>query len=189
VIDATFGTFSPLGDGGHTAVFAHAAWFVQGSYPPDWGFMLQTLTLTYLALAVSVCLVGRLAGSLRLKTHLLQEGLHVPWLARLAPYMPFCVRVHAGASLILLTSLGMFMTPAIRAHATPTGYALQGLMLAIGALLIAGWRARVAAWMLLAAVPLGMLEYGDAPVLLGSPLAVGSAGFVLLVGAGPWSAD
>jgi hypothetical protein len=172
-----------------TAVYAHAAWFVQGRFLPDWSFALQPLTLVYLALAVSVCVVGRMAGGVGVHGLVLRDGVPVPWLARLAPYMPFCVRIHAGLSLIVLTSLGMFLTPAIRLHATPAGYALAALTVTIGTMLIAGWRARVAAWLLLATVPLGMLEYGDFPVLLGSTLCVGSAVFLLVVGPGRWSSD
>jgi hypothetical protein len=180
---------APPGSGAHPAVYAHAAWFVQGTYPPDWSFTLQRLTLAELAAVLVLCVTARLAGGVRVRGHRVQDGVALPGLARLAPYMPFCVRLHAGVSLIVLTSLGLFLTPAMHLHRTPKAYALAALMLAIGTLLLAGWQTRLAAWMLLAAIPLGMLEYGDVPVLIGSTLSAGSALYLLLAGAGRWSAD
>jgi hypothetical protein len=39
-------------------------------------------------------------------------GVDIPFLARLAPWMPFAVRLHLAVSLIGLLSLGVYLSPA-----------------------------------------------------------------------------
>ncbi|HLQ61454.1 MAG TPA: hypothetical protein VK131_06295, partial [Candidatus Acidoferrales bacterium] len=109
--------------------FAHAAWFVPGSYPWDWSFALQPLSLAYIVLAIAVTLGVRVAG------RVLGEGIEITWLARLAPYMPFCVRVHVSAALIMLASLGLYLTPSMHLKRDLLGYLLGGLMVVIAVLL------------------------------------------------------
>ena len=59
---------------------------------------------------------------------------------------------------------------------------------AVAFLMITGWHARAAAALLVAAGPLGMLEFGVGPVAQRADL-LGLAVFVLFAGAGRWSAD
>jgi hypothetical protein len=54
--------------------------------------------------------------------------------------------------------------------------------------MVTGWHTREAAWLLIAAGPIGMLEFGVWDVLQRVDL-LGLAVFVLLVGPGRWSAD
>jgi hypothetical protein len=59
---------------------------------------------------------------------------------------------------------------------------------AVAVLMITGWHARAAAAALVAAGPLGMLEFGVGPVAQRADL-LGLAVFVLFAGAGRWSTD
>jgi hypothetical protein len=70
---------------------AHEMWFRHHAFPMDWSFAGQTATLVLLAVAVAATLGVRLLARLR-------PGVDVPALARLAPYMPFAVRMHLAVS-------------------------------------------------------------------------------------------
>jgi hypothetical protein len=115
-------------------------------------------------------------------------GVDVPFLARLVPWMPFAVRIHLGVSLVGLLSMGVYLSPAMDLEPTVGGIALGATMGAVALLMITGWHARAAAALLVAAGPLGMLEFGVGPVAQRADL-LGLAVFVLFAGAGRWSAD
>ena len=162
-------------------VFAHETWFTEGRFPLDWGFAGETLTLVLLAAAVAVTLAVRLVGRR-------WPGVDVGWLGRLAPWMPFAVRIHLAVSLVGLLSMGVYLSPAMDLEANPGGIAL-GVTMAVAAIgLVTGWHARHAAALLVAAGPLGMLEFGVSPVLQRLDL-LGLALFILFAGPGRWSAD
>ena len=82
------------------------------------------------------------------------------------------------------------MTPLapVLAQADVVGIALGIVMGVVAVAMVAGWHARGAAGLLLAAGPIGMLEFGISPVLQRFDL-VGLALFVLFAGPGVWSAD
>jgi hypothetical protein len=61
-------------------------------------------------------------------------------------------------------------------------------MVAVAITMATGWHAREGAWLLVAAGPIGMLEFGVSPVLQRIDI-LGLAAFVLLAGPGRWSAD
>src|SRR5215210_7784179 len=65
--------------------FAHETWFTSGPFPTDWSFAGETLTLVLLSAALAVTLVVRLVA------HRF-PGVDVPFLSRLAPWMPFAVQ-------------------------------------------------------------------------------------------------
>ena len=162
-------------------VLAHETWFGPDAFPTDWSFAAQTLTLVLLAAAVLVTIGVRLIARVF-------PGVDVRWLGRMAPFMPFAVRIHLAVSLIGLLSLGFYLSPAMDLRADATGI-LLGAVMAITAIGMAtGYHARWAAGLLLAAGPLGMMEFGFWPVVQRVDL-VGLAVFVLLTGAGRWSAD
>jgi hypothetical protein len=162
-------------------VFAHETWFTDGPFPTDWSFAGETLTLGLLTAALATTLLVRLVARFF-------PGVDVPFLARLAPWMPFAVRVHLGVSLVGLLSMGVYLSPAMDLEATVGGIALGATMAAVAFLMITGWHARAAAALLVAAGPLGMLEFGVGPVAQRADL-LGLAVFVLFAGAGRWSAD
>ena len=161
--------------------FAHETWFTQGEHPLDWAFAGETATVALLAGAVGVTGLVRLLAKR-------WPGVDVPALARLAPYMPFAIRIHLAISLIGLLSLGFFLSPAMDLEPDVVGIALGSVMAVVAVAMVAGWHARGAAGLLLAAGPLGMLEFGISPVLQRFDL-VGLALFVLFAGPGCWSAD
>ncbi len=88
----------------------------------------------------------------------------------------------------MLGSFGRYLTPAMHLHQNVPGYLLGALELVVAILFAAGWHSRFAAVLLVASGPIGMLEFGFFPVLLGIHL-LGGALFVLFSGPGRWSAD
>ena len=160
---------------------AHEAWFTHGEHPSDWSFTGESATLALLASAVAVTVLVRMLARR-------WPGLDVPALGRLTPYMPFAIRIHLVVSLVGLLSLGYFLSPAMDLQADLAGIALGTVMAVVTVAMVVGWRARGAALLLLAAGPIGMLEFGVLPVLQRFDL-VGLALFVLFAGPGRWSAD
>ncbi|MBA3331854.1 MAG: hypothetical protein H0T39_13475 [Actinobacteria bacterium] len=160
---------------------AHEKWFVEDVPDGDWGFAAEPLTLLLLGLALATVLAVRAVAARR-------PGLDLPALARLGPWMPFAVRVHLAVALVGLLSAGYYLAPTMELGATVGGVLLGGVMAVAALLLITGWRARLGALLLVAAGPIGMLVYGFGPVLERADM-LGLALFVLLAGAGRWSAD
>src|SRR5215213_11848312 len=160
---------------------AHETWFGPDSFPSDWGFVAQTLTLILLGAAVAITVAVRLIAQRF-------PGVDIGWLGRCAPFMPFAVRIHLAVSLIGLLSLGFFLSPAMDLEADVAGIVLGAVMAVVAVGMATGYRTRTAAWLLIAAGPLGMLEFGVAPVLQRIDL-LGLAFYVLLAGPGRWSAD
>ena len=68
-----------------TLPLAHETWFETGRHATDWGFAGETTTLLLLLAAVLLTLVVRLLARVR-------DGVDVPFLAQLAPFMPFAIR-------------------------------------------------------------------------------------------------
>ena len=160
---------------------AHETWFQSGHRDLDWSFAGETATLLLLAGAVALTLVVRALAHLR-------SGVDVPFLARMAPWMPFAVRMHLAVSLIGLLSLGVYLSPALNLEADLAGILLGANMAIVAIGMASGWHTREAAWLLIALGPLGMLEFGVSPVLQRLDV-LGLAVFVLCTGPGRWSAD
>jgi hypothetical protein len=160
---------------------AHEMWFGHHAIPMDWSFAGQTLTLALLAAAVAATLAVRLLARFL-------PGVDVPGLARLAPFMPFAVRMHLAVSLVGLLSMGDYLSPDMDLPATPAGVVLGAVMALVAIGMAIGWHARHAALLLIAAGPLGMAMFGVSPVLQRIDL-LGLAAFVLVAGAGRWSAE
>lgn len=160
---------------------AHETWFLDDAGNYDWGFLTEGTTLALLGAALAVTLGVRLINRGR-------DGVDVGWLAAMAPYMPFAVRLHLAVSLIGLLSLGYFLSPAMDLATDFAGIALGVVMALVAIGMATGYRARAAAWLLIAAGPLGMLEFGIDPVLQRIDL-LGLAAFIIIAGPGRWSAD
>jgi hypothetical protein len=161
--------------------FAHETWFDAHRFAADWGFAAQRLTLALLLAAVTATLAVRLAARYF-------PGVDVGWISRCVPFMPFAVRAHLAVSLVGLLSLGFYLSPAMDLEANVAGIALGATMAVAAIGLITGWNARWAAALLLLAGPLGMLEFGFWEVVQRVDL-LGMALYVLIAGAGRWSAD
>ena len=160
---------------------AHETWFESSRPPADWGFTGETATLLLLAGALAVTLAVRVLARF-------WPGVDVPFLGRLAPWMPFAVRMHLAVSLIGLLSLGVYLSPAMDLEADLAGILLGANMAIVAILMATGWHSREAAWLLIALGPLGMIEFGVSPVLQRIDV-LGLAVFVLCTGPGRWSAD
>jgi hypothetical protein len=161
---------------------AHVEWFEPGSYETRWDFATEGTTLLMLAAAVVVTIV------LRLFAQRVWSGVDLPFFARMAPWMPFALRIHLAVSLISLLSLGFYLSPAMDLHPSVTGVVLGAVMVVVAIGMATGWHTREAAILLIAAGPLGMLEFGVWEVVKRVDM-LGPALFVLLAGPGRWSAD
>ena len=162
-------------------IFAHQTWFEHRSQAIDWSFAAEPLTLALLGAAVLATLVARMLARWR-------PGIDIPFFGRLAPWMPFAIRMHLAVSLVALLSLGFYLSPAMDLQADVAGI-LLGVVMAVTAIGMAtGWHARAAAGLLVAAGPLGMLEFGFWAVAQRVDV-LGLALFVLIAGPGRWSAD
>ena len=166
-----------------TAPIAHETWFVPDPerFGPEWGFAGQQATLGLLAAAVAVALAVRVLSRWF-------DGVDVGFLARLAPWMPFAVRIHLAVSLVGLLSLGFYLSPAMDLHADLAGVLLGIVMVVVAFGMVTGWHARAAAALLVVAGPIGMLEFGVSPVIQRVDM-LGPALFVMFAGPGRWSAD
>lgn len=161
-------------------MLAHELWFVDSVPSRDWSFLWELRTLLLLGGALVLTLAVRLLAKLR-------DGVDVPFLARVVPWLPFVVRMHLGISLVGLLSGGFYLAPAMELNGL-AGW-LLGLVMAVTAiLLLVGWRVRWGAALLVVAGPLGMLEFGFEAILQRLDL-LGLAVFLLLTGPGRWSID
>ena len=162
---------------------AHETWFVRDHdrFELEWSFAGEAATLALLTAAVLVTIAVRLVSTR-------WSGRDVPFLAAMAPFMPFALRMHLAVSLIGLLSLGYYLSPAMDLQADVAGIALGAVMVLVAISMASGWHAREGAALLILAGPLGALEFGIADVLQRVDM-LGVALFVLVAGPGRWSAD
>src|SRR4051794_6562494 len=162
-------------------VLAHETWFVSQRPPEDWGFATSGSTLALLAGALAITLAVRLVSHY-------WNGVDVPFLARLAPWMPFALRMHLAVSLIGLLSMGVYLSPAMDLDGSIPSILLGAGMVVVAVSMASGWHVREGAWLLIALGPVGMLKFGAVPVLARLDL-LGLALFLLITGPGRSSAD
>jgi hypothetical protein len=160
---------------------AHETWFLERGQDLGWDFVGEGATIALLGAAVLVTVAVRIAATIR-------DGVDVPWLGRLAPWMPFAIRMHLAVSLVGLLSLGVYLAPSMDLEGDVAGILLGAVMALVAIGMATGYRSREAAWLLVLAGPLGMLEFGVWAVVQRIDL-LGLAVFVLLTGPGRWSAD
>ena len=162
---------------------AHETWFVPDyeRFGLDWDFAGQQATLALLGAAVAVTVAVRVLARW-------VDGVDVPFLARLTPWMPFAMRIHLAVSLVGLLSLGYYLSPAMELHGDLAGVLLGAVMVVVAFGMVTGWHARAAAALLVLAGPIGMLEFGFSAVIQRVDM-LGPALFVLVAGPGRWSAD
>jgi hypothetical protein len=165
-----------------TLPLGHQTWFEDpGPFDSDWGFVGETTTLLLLGGTLLLTLVVR-AVSTR------WNGVDVPVAARMAPYMPFAVRIHLATCLLALLAIGVYLSPAMDLDWDLPGILLGAVMVLVTIGMATGYRARSAALLLVAAGPIGMLEFGVGPVLQRIDV-LGLALFAFFAGPGRWSAD
>ncbi len=138
-------------------LFAHETWFTDMARS-DWSFAFEAGTLALLGVVVLLTVAVRVLAARF-------PGVDVPFIARLAPWMPFAVRMHLAVSLVGLLSLGYYLSPAMDLQANYVGVALGATMALVAISMASGWHARAGALVLVAAGPLGVLEFGVSPVL------------------------
>ena len=162
---------------------AHETWFVPDyeRFGLDWAFAGQTATLALLVAAAAITVAVRVLARRF-------PGVDILFLARLAPWMPFAIRMHLAVSLVGLLSLGFYLSPAMDLHANLAGLLLGAVMVVVAFGMVTGWHARAAAALLVLAGPVGMLEFGFSAVIQRVDM-LGPALFVMLAGPGRWSAD
>jgi hypothetical protein len=143
------------------AIRAHEAWFTDARPPYDWSFAVEPATLLLIGAAVAVAVLWRLAAE-----RLPSPELPFLWpLGRVSPYVPRLLGVHAGVSLLAQAAVGTYLAPSLDLPSSPFGSAVAIAEGFLGVWLITGYRIRTAAWLLVAAGPLGMPGYGVVPIL------------------------
>ena len=160
---------------------AHELWFVDDVPPADWSFATEPRTLALLGAALLVAAAARVVAGRA-------AGADLPSLARLAPWIPFAVRLHLAVSLVGLLSSGWYLAPSLGLGSGLGGWLLGSVMAAVAVLLATGWHVRPAALLLVAAGPIGMAVFGVSAILQRADV-LGLALFLLIAGAGRWSAD
>lgn len=143
------------------STLAHARWFTTSDPGYDWSFVAETLSLVMIVAAVVIAIVWRLAAPLFPRPELRP----LAFLGKLGPWIPRLLAIHAGVSLLSLAARLEFLVPTLALPATWYGIGLGILEGIVGIWLIAGWRVRTAAWLLVLAGPLGMIAYGVVPVM------------------------
>lgn len=140
---------------------AHQAWFTDERPPWEFDFLLQPLTLFSIAVTVLITIAWRIAAARF-------PSPELPFLRRigdLTPWIPRLLGIHAGVSLIAQAYAGTFLAPSLELPDTLVGTLLAILEGIIGVWLVSGWKVKPAAWLLVAAGPLGMAAYGIVPIL------------------------
>ncbi|MDX1448699.1 MAG: hypothetical protein R3246_06500 [Acidimicrobiia bacterium] len=141
--------------------FAHTTWFTEERPEYDWGFLLEPTSLALVGIAIAVTIGWRLAGRRlpRPELPVLQP------LGRLAPWIPRLLAIHAGVSLIAQAYDGTYLAPGLDLPTGTTGTVLAIVEGALGVWLVSGWKIRLAAVLLTAAGPLGLLAYDAVAIL------------------------
>lgn len=161
-----------------TDLLAHVKWYVRDpdAAPVDWGFVLHPQTLLLLAVAVVVAIVWRLVAA-RLPTP--ELGVLAP-VGRLAPWVPRLLAIHLGVSLLSLAVADTYLAPHLSLEDVPGGWVVALFEGVIGVWLITGVRLRVAALLVVALGPLGLVLAGPVPVIESAAL-LGLALFLALL--------
>lgn len=159
---------------------AHQSWFTDERPAYTLDFLLQPSTLALVVLAFGAALVWRSLGQ-RLPQ---PEIRMLERIGGLAPWVPRLLAIHAGVSLIAQAYDGTYLAPGLELPSTFAGSALAITEGALGVWLVSGWKIRPAAWVVVAAGPLGMLQYGVIPILERVDL-LGVALFLAILAPGP----
>jgi hypothetical protein len=138
---------------------AHARWFVDRdeTYPSDWGFFAEPLTLVLVASAAGMAAVWVLATRRR-------PPAPLP-LGRLAGGVPRLLAVTLGVSLGALAATGKLLSPAVTLEDSAPHTALAAFELLVGAWLVLGVRLRGAALALAGLIAAAAFVVGPLPVL------------------------
>ncbi len=139
----------------------HETWFTDARPPYDWGFALEPLSAILIGLAIAVAAAWRAVGLRRRKPEL----RFLEPLGRLAPLVPRLLAIHAGVSLLAQAYGGTYLAPGLDLPAGWFGTLLGIVEGVVGVWFITGYRIRAAAWLLVAAGPLGMIGYGMVPMM------------------------
>jgi hypothetical protein len=142
-------------------MLGHEAWFTNARPPYDWSFTARASTLWLIVAAISVAVGWRL-----LATRLPRPELpFLRFLTVLTPWVPRLLAIHAGVSLLAQASRGTYLAPSLHLPSNAFGVTLAIVEGVVGVWLITGFRIRFAAWLLVAAGPLGIAGYGIIPIL------------------------
>ena len=161
-------------------VLAHEKWFSDSRPGPDWGFAVEPATLAFLAAAVAIAVVWRIAA-----TRLPRPELRfLTPLSALSPWIPRLLAVHAGVSLLAQAVGGTYLAPGLHLPDSAFGTALAIVEGLLGVWLISGVHIRWAAAVLVLSGPLGMLAYGPVAIIERADL-LGIALFLAVLPPGP----
>lgn len=160
--------------------FAHTTWFTDERPAYDFEFLLQPASLALVCGAVLIAALWRWASH-----RLPRPELRVlTGIGRLAPWIPRILGIHAGVSLIAQAYGGTYLAPGMELPAGIAGTTLAIIEGSLGVWLVSGWRVRIAAALLVAAGPLGLIAYDPIAILERVDL-LGIALFLVFIPPGP----
>jgi uncharacterized membrane protein YphA (DoxX/SURF4 family) len=160
-------------------VLAHEKWFSDARFAPDWGFLVEPLTLAMLIGAGAVAVLWRWAAR-----WLSQPELpFLRPLGAMSPWIPRLLAIHAGVSLLAQVVQGTYLAPNLPLPGGVFGTSLTILEGLIGVWLIVGVWVRWPAALLVLAGPLGAAHYGPVAILERADL-LGVALFLVILAPG-----
>lgn len=155
---------------------AHEKWFTEARPGYSWDFLVDPATLAVVGGAIAVAVLWRAVGTRAPKPEL----PFLSFLSVLTPWLPRLLGIHAGVSLLSQAAQGSYLAPPLDLPTNPVGTGLAILEGITGVWMIAGYKVRPAAALLILAGPAGMLYYGVIPVLERLDL-LGIAAFLFLL--------
>lgn len=141
-------------------ILAHQTWFTDARPGFTTELLTDPITIGLLAAVLAATYLWRVIGR---RTPTPELRVLSP-LGRLSSWVPRLLSIHAGVSLIAQAYGGSYLAPGLALEGT-VGTGLAVLEGVVGVWLTTGIRVRPAAWLLVAAGPLGMLSYGIIPIL------------------------
>src|ERR671915_270466 len=140
---------------------AHETWFTERRPPFEWQFLTEPASILAFVLTGAVAFTWMLVARRAPRPEL---PVLAP-LAKLTPWIPRLLAIHAGASLLSQAASGSYLAPALDLPHGFGGTVLAALEAILGVWLVAGFRIRWAAALLVAAGPIGAIGYGLFPIL------------------------
>ena len=140
---------------------AHETWFTERRPPFEWDFVIEPASLMALVLTAMIGIAWMLVARRAPRPEF-------PWLAPLSaltPWIPRLLAIHAGASLLSQAATGSYLAPALDLPDGFAGTVLAALEAILGVWLVAGYRIRPAAALLVIAGPIGAIGYGVLPII------------------------
>lgn len=158
-------------------LLAHEKWFLEdrASFPTDWSFFFDPMTLLLVAGAIVVAMLWRVVAA-RVEV---PELRWLSFLGRLEPWVPRLLGVHLGVALLSLAVADSYLSPNLSLEEVGGGSIVALAEGFVGVWLISGVMLRPAAAVVVALGPLALILAGPVALLEAADL-LGIALFLLV---------